>query len=110
MEVHRRNYYNFMAPEIINYQGYDQSLDWYLVGAILYYMLLGKAPFYSEVNDTMRLDILEGPLPIPSSVSPEAMNLVEKLMERDTAKRLGSAPEESASTIMAHAFFKDVDW
>ncbi len=38
----------YLAPEIINRTGHGKSLDWYLVGVLLYEMLVGQPPYFSE--------------------------------------------------------------
>ena len=34
-----------MAPEIINGEDYDKSVDWWAIGIMLYEMLFGINPF-----------------------------------------------------------------
>ena len=34
-----------MAPEMINRNGYDKSVDWWAVGIMMYEMLVGCNPF-----------------------------------------------------------------
>ena len=38
----------YLAPEILNRKGHSKSLDWYLCGVLLYEMLVGIPPFYSN--------------------------------------------------------------
>jgi len=40
-----------MAPEVFLQEGYDESADWWSVGAILFEMLVGYAPFYDEAKE-----------------------------------------------------------
>jgi serine/threonine protein kinase len=42
-------------------------------------------------------------------MSPEAQDIITKLLERDPKKRLGSGPTE-AEEIKAHPFFAGVNW
>ena len=35
----------YMAPEIIKGNGYDQNVDWWTIGCLLYELLIGKLPF-----------------------------------------------------------------
>ena len=38
----------YLAPEIVNRAGHGKSLDWYLVGVLLYEMLVGQSPYFSN--------------------------------------------------------------
>jgi serine/threonine protein kinase len=37
----------YLAPEMLRKKGYGKSLDWYLVGVLLYEMLVGVTPYYT---------------------------------------------------------------
>jgi len=39
---------DYIAPEVLNKKGYTETVDWWSVGAILFEMLVGYAPFCSE--------------------------------------------------------------
>ena len=38
----------YMAPEMIRKAGHGKSVDWYLLGVILYEMIVGQPPYFSE--------------------------------------------------------------
>ena len=38
----------YLAPEIVSRTGHGKSLDWYLVGVLLYEMLVGQPPYFSN--------------------------------------------------------------
>lgn len=42
-------------------------------------------------------------------MSPEALDLIVKLLNRDPRKRLGAGPGD-AEEIKAHSFFKNINW
>ncbi|KAG8689500.1 camp-dependent protein kinase catalytic subunit [Ceratobasidium sp. 394] len=46
---------DYLAPEIVNQRPYNKSVDWYAVGILLYEMLAGCPPFFSEEPNPMRL-------------------------------------------------------
>lgn len=37
-----------MAPEIIIATGYGRMIDWWMLGIVLYELLIGITPFYSD--------------------------------------------------------------
>lgn len=38
----------YLAPEMIKRSGHGKSVDWYLLGVLLYEMLVGIPPYYSN--------------------------------------------------------------
>jgi len=99
----------YMAPEIVSGKAYGKAVDWWTLGTLLYEMLVGVPPFYSENVNTMYQKILTAPLRFPTHLSPDAKSLLEMLLQRDPSKRLGSGPMD-AEEIKGHPFFKDLDW
>ena len=45
----------YVAPEIFNLEEYDQGIDMFSLGIIMYFMLCGHLPFYSPIYE----DIVE---------------------------------------------------
>jgi len=99
----------YLAPEIIKGKGHGKPVDWWSLGILLYEMLVGLPPFYSENMNEMYELILKAPLKFPSFVPPDAQSLLRGLLERDETKRLGSGPSD-AKEIMQHPFFASIDW
>jgi len=101
---------DYIAPEVFGQQGYDELVDWWSLGVILFEMLIGYPPFYSEDSSITCQKIISWKkvLRIPSDpeVSPEAVDLILKLL-RDPSDRLGCRGVEE---IKRHPFFKGVDW
>ena len=38
----------YLAPEMLKRSGHGKSVDWYLLGVLLYEMLVGIPPYYSN--------------------------------------------------------------
>jgi serine/threonine protein kinase len=54
-------------------------------------------------------NIKRGPLQVPSNMSPEALDLIVKLLNRDPTRRLGGGPSDSEE-IKSHPFFESINW
>ncbi|KAG1801299.1 kinase-like domain-containing protein [Suillus subaureus] len=92
----------YLAPEILNGQGYNKSIDWWTLGVLLYEMLSGLPPFYDEVTDKMYQKILSDPLTFGPDIGTEARSILTSLLNRDPSKRLGV---NGAEEIKKHPFF-----
>ena len=100
----------YLAPELLIGHGYTKSVDWWTLGVLLYEMLTGLPPFYSEDVNEMYRRILQEPLTFPSHVGTEARDLLTRLLRRDASRRLGSGPQ-GAQEIKSHPFFtRHIDW
>lgn len=100
----------YLAPELLLGQGYTKSVDWWTLGVLLYEMLTGLPPFYSEDVNEMYRKILHDPLTFPPDVQPDARDLLTRLLHRDPSQRLGYGPH-GAAEIKSHPFFtKHIDW
>ena len=114
-QTHRKNYScvgtaYYVAPEVLNKQGYGQEIDWWSVGVIFFEMLVGYAPFFSKDTADVCYKILNWQryLKIPDNikVSKEAEDLIKKMINNPNI-RLG---KNGADEIKAHPFFKGIDW
>jgi serine/threonine protein kinase len=38
----------YLAPEMLRKAGHGKSVDWYLLGVLLYEMLVGTPPYFSK--------------------------------------------------------------
>lgn len=98
----------YLAPEILNGQGYNKVIDWWTLGVLLYEMLSGLPPFYDEVTDKMYQKILTDPLVFGPDIGTEARSILTSLLNRDPTKRLGV---NGAEEIKRHPFFeKHIDF
>ncbi|CAK8692530.1 unnamed protein product [Clavelina lepadiformis] len=98
---------DYIAPEIIVYEPYGKSVDWWAYGVLLYEMLAGQPPFDGEDEDELFQSIMENCISYPRSMSKEAVGLCKGLLQKHPSKRLGM---KSKQEIMDHAFFRMLSW
>lgn len=99
----------YLAPEIILNKGHGKAVDWWALGILLYEMLVGYPPFFSEDRMVLYQNILAGRIEFPRHVSKTARDLISKLLQADLSRRLGNLRGGSAD-IRKHPFFKGFDW
>ncbi|PVV05277.1 hypothetical protein BB560_000207 [Smittium megazygosporum] len=97
----------YLAPELLLGHGYTKTVDWWTFGILLYEMLTGLPPFYSENPNEMYRRVLEDPLLFPNDMGSRAKSLIKGLLIRDPRYRLGC---NGASEIKAQHFFAEIDW
>jgi len=95
----------YLAPEVLEGKGYGKAVDWWSFGTLVYEMLNGLPPFYSEDVQLMYSKIMNAKLNLPKNMGEEAISLIQGLLERDPNKRLAD-PEK----IKAHPYFAPIDW
>jgi serine/threonine protein kinase len=99
----------YLAPEVLNRTGHGRGVDWWSLGALLYEMLTGLPPFYCRDRNQLFERIRGGTLEYPSHLSPDAVSLLQGLLNRDPQKRLGCGPSD-ALEIKSHPFFVTINW
>ena len=65
-------------------------MDWWSLGALLYDMLTGSPPFVSSSRKKTMEKIMRAKLYVPPEISPEAKDLLQRLLKRVVCMRLGS--------------------
>ena len=101
---------DYIAPEVIRQKGYGQEIDWWSLGVIMFEMMIGYPPFFSESSTETCKKILDwrNTLNIrpEANISKEAEDILRKLIS-DPETRLGT---NGADEIKSHPFFKGIDW
>ncbi|XP_043720061.1 serine/threonine-protein kinase tricornered isoform X2 [Telopea speciosissima] len=101
---------DYIAPEVLLKKGYGMECDWWSLGAIMYEMLVGYPPFYSDDPITTCRKIVHWrshlKFPEEARLTPEAKDLICRLL-CDVEHRLGTG---GVDQIKAHPWFKDVVW
>ncbi|KAL8526741.1 hypothetical protein ACS0TY_015809 [Phlomoides rotata] len=101
---------DYIAPEVLLKKGYNMECDWWSLGAIMYEMLVGYFPFYSDDPMTTCRKIVHWrnhlSFPEDAKLSREAKDLICRLL-CDVEHRLGTG---GAAQIKAHLWFVNVEW
>lgn len=107
---------DYMAPEIILGQSITTySIDWWSLGVLLFEFLCGAPPFNDDSPEKIYDNIVNLKVPWDQitighgedCMSPEAADLIKKLLVLDHTQRLGA---NGAAEIKCHPFFKGIDW
>ncbi|KNC49463.1 CAMK/CAMK1 protein kinase [Thecamonas trahens ATCC 50062] len=87
---------SYVAPEVLSqsYNGYTDEVDLWSAGVIMYILLCGFPPFYSEDTPELFEQIQQGRFDFPSpywdSISDSAKDLVNNLLVVDPDQRLSA--------------------
>ncbi|XP_018423193.1 PREDICTED: ribosomal protein S6 kinase beta-2-like [Nanorana parkeri] len=99
----------YMAPEILAHKGHNRAVDWWSLGILLYDMLTGSPPFTGNNRKKIIDKILKGKPFFPPYLTPEACDLLKKLLKKNHTQRLGSGLADVAD-IQKHRFFRQIQW
>ena len=93
----------YIAPEVLQ-QSYNEKCDIWSIGVILYLLLTGTVPFDGENDEEIWRKIINDEInyssPKIKNLSPEAKDLLKKLLIKNPDKRL------SASEALEHIWIK----
>mmetsp|Transcript_45545 Transcript_45545/g.144916 ORF Transcript_45545/g.144916 Transcript_45545/m.144916 type:complete len:714 (+) Transcript_45545:249-2390(+) len=103
----------YVAPENVLAHGYTTSVDWWGLGVVMYVLLTGRQPFSSPHVDPMAImrRIVDSNYEVryPHILSPQAVDLMQRLLERKPARRLGNLAGKAAD-VKKHPWFVGIDW
>jgi len=95
----------YLAPEVLLGNGYGKAVDWWSFGCLVYEMLSGLPPFYSQNVQDMYKRILSDKLIFAKEVSPEAKELITALLTKDPERRAADP-----NVLKRYKFFESVNW
>ncbi|MCJ1352511.1 MAG: serine/threonine protein kinase psk1 [Icmadophila ericetorum] len=100
----------YMAPEVILGQDYGTAVDWWSFGALGFDLLTGAPPFQANNHARIQEKILKSKLSLPFFLSPDAKDLLTRLLRKEPKKRLGGCMPRDLQAIKKHRFFRKIDW
>ena len=96
----------YIAPEVILNNGYNEAVDIWALGVLIYEMLFGNAPWEDNNRKKLFEKILNAPLNLSNpNVSANAKDLLTRMLNRDISIRLISTQE-----IKKQPFFAPIDF
>ncbi|KAL0728239.1 hypothetical protein Bca4012_024332 [Brassica carinata] len=94
----------YIAPEVLK-RKYGPEADIWSIGVMLYILLCGVPPFWAESENGIFNAILKGHVDFSSdpwpSISPQAKDLVKKMLNSDPKQRL------TAAQVLNHPWIKE---
>lgn len=99
----------YVSPEMLSNAPYDTSVDLWAFGVLLYEILCGRTPFYSDERGEIYDRIEKADVWYPKDMSQNVQDLLKGLLQRDVRKRLGTGPE-GIQAIKSHPWFSGIDW
>ncbi|XP_065143767.1 calcium/calmodulin-dependent protein kinase type II subunit alpha isoform X8 [Paramisgurnus dabryanus] len=85
----------YLSPEVLRKDPYGKAVDLWACGVILYILLVGYPPFWDEDQHRLYQQIKAGAYDFPSpewdTVTPEAKDLINKMLTMNPSKRITAA-------------------
>ncbi|KAB5558304.1 serine/threonine-protein kinase [Coniochaeta sp. 2T2.1] len=99
---------DYLPPEMVSHDrkhgrptSYNEKVDLWSLGVLTYEFLVGEAPF-EDTQVMTQVRISKADMTIPSFVSPEARDLIKKLLVLDPEKRLPLEDVQTHPWIIKH--------
>ena len=90
----------YLAPEMIEKKGHDQSIDLWNLGVLLFELLTGKPPFEGSNQRELFSNILKLKITFPKDFPALAKDLVQKLLKANPKERI------LLESALEHPWFK----
>jgi len=79
---------DYLPPEMLGKEGHDASVDIWSLGVLMYEFLVGRPPFEAENAKETTAKIRRGHIRYPAFLSPEAKDLIAKLLVQNPGERM----------------------
>lgn len=79
---------DYLSPELITLKEYDHTVDIWALGILMFELLVGSPPFEESTKEMTYKRIVKGDLIFPNTVSPDAQNLIQRILQIDSRQRI----------------------
>lgn len=93
--------YEYMAPEIFAHKRYDERIDIWSLGVLLYELLHGYSPFKGESAIHIYKNMLKGECQFKQDIDPLAKDLISRILRVKPEDRI------SINDILSHKYFTE---
>jgi serine/threonine protein kinase len=70
----------YLAPEIVKKKGHTRQVDWYILGVLMYDLMIGRPPFLANSKDELFKIICNKQVSLPGYLSPDCKDLITKVI------------------------------
>ncbi|GJP76459.1 hypothetical protein CLOP_g6902 [Closterium sp. NIES-67] len=91
----------YMAPELVQEQPYNHTVDLWSLGVILYELYVGQPPFYTNSIYTLINHIIKDPVKYPDAMSASFKHFLRGLLNKTPQSRL------TWPALLEHPFVKE---
>lgn len=79
---------DYLSPELITSKEYDQTVDVWALGVLMYELLMGSPPFEESTKEMTYKRIMKVDIEFPQTMSLDAQNLIKRILSTDPRSRL----------------------
>jgi serine/threonine protein kinase len=72
------------------YDSYDQNIDWWALGILIFELSTFKTPFYANNSTEITQNVLSNQIKFPETMLQDVKLIIQGLLERDPKQRLGN--------------------
>ena len=97
----------YMAPEIIMKEPYDEKVDIWSTGIVLYNMMTGYEPFSGGDEQFKRMQIVNRPINFDIITNNDLRDLCKEMLERDPEKRIDARTALEKAIMIKRKIFNE---
>ncbi|CAF4627685.1 unnamed protein product [Rotaria sp. Silwood1] len=90
----------YIAYEIYHRDSYDENVDWWSLGILIFELSTFKTPYYANNSTDITQNVLLNQINYPETMIKQNKQIISGLLERDPKQRLGNI-------ISSHGLLKD---